>query len=404
MRWKTIAIFGPLIPFCAFVVSVTVAHESPVFLIGRDKVDGAKLALKRLYGPGYRVDEEVEIIQENLRERKKNLGGSSTWNYFAHLRSNPGVNKPFLIVLFLIILQQFSGMSVLRAYVVKIFDEVFSNPQNATLYRADNKPDCGHKTGLISSEAYLSAIVIGIVRLVASLLLSKLLRIYRRRSMYFISAFCSVVALLGFATCNLVIDHGNTTNSVALETTIKWAALITACFLVFSVQLGIQTLPFLLSGELFPSDIRAFCKGLTRSLACLFLVANLKLYPFLESQIGISGSFYLFGATLAMLGPVVYFILPETKDLGLEVIQEYFTPRRTVFYVDQTPPCTLEGCNECIPEINYLQQFVIRVLHPNILLLLLSRILKVLSCSLFLFSMSLRNRVRMPISQQIPRI
>ena len=31
---------------------------------------------------------------------------------------------------------------------------------------------------------------------------------------------------------------------------------------------------------------------------------------------------------------VVYFILPETKDLGLEVIQDYFKPQRTIFYVD----------------------------------------------------------------------
>ena len=41
----------------------------------------------------------------------------------------------------------------------------------------------------------------------------------------------------------------------------QWGALVTACCLVFSVQLGIQTLPHLLSGELFPSDVRAFCKG-----------------------------------------------------------------------------------------------------------------------------------------------
>ena len=31
---------------------------------------------------------------------------------------------------------------------------------------------------------------------------------------------------------------------------------------------------------------------------------------------------------------IVYWILPETKDLGLEMIQSYFIPSKTVFYVD----------------------------------------------------------------------
>ena len=40
----------------------------------------------------------------------------------------------------------------------------------------------------------------------------------------------------------------------------RWGSLVSACILVFSVQLGVQTLPFLLSGELFPTDVRATCK------------------------------------------------------------------------------------------------------------------------------------------------
>ena len=42
------------------------------------------------------------------------------------LTRSPEVHKPFTIVLFLCVIQNFSGMSVLRAYVVKIFDEIFN--------------------------------------------------------------------------------------------------------------------------------------------------------------------------------------------------------------------------------------------------------------------------------------
>ena len=112
------------------------------------------------------------------------------------LTKNPEVYKPFLIVLFLCVVQQFSGMSVLRAYVVKIFNEVFNHHSsyysspfhtaadlsqqlnrssisilmsplsgNSSLV-ADNSTDC--QNGHTSSKAYLSAIVMGFVRLVRS--------------------------------------------------------------------------------------------------------------------------------------------------------------------------------------------------------------------------------------------
>ena len=120
---------------------------------------------------------------------------------------------------------------------------------------------------------------------------------------------------------------------------LKWLSLLTACCLVFSVQLGIQTLPFLLSGELFPSDIRAFCKGITRSFACLLLIGSLKMFPWIEDMIGLHGSFYLFSAVIIVSTPVIYCIVPETKDLSLEMVENYFIPKRTKFYVDLVRYC-----------------------------------------------------------------
>jgi hypothetical protein len=65
----------------------------------------------------------------------------------------------------------------------------------------------GYGDGSTSTEAYISAIVIGFVRLVASLLLSKLLRRFRRRSMYFTSAALTIVSLASFATCTIFIQR-----------------------------------------------------------------------------------------------------------------------------------------------------------------------------------------------------
>ena len=83
-------------------------------------------ALYKLYGPNYRVTEEVEIIQNNLKKLRDSRGIRKI-TYLKNLNSHPEIYKPFLIIVTLGVIQQFSGMSILRAYVVKIFNGVFQN-------------------------------------------------------------------------------------------------------------------------------------------------------------------------------------------------------------------------------------------------------------------------------------
>ena len=58
-----------------------------------------------------------------------------------------------------------------------------------------------------ADNAYLSAIIIGVIRFLSSLILSQLLLRHRRRQMYFISASFTMVSLLSFATCGLLLEH-----------------------------------------------------------------------------------------------------------------------------------------------------------------------------------------------------
>jgi len=330
-RWRQIAMFAPIVPLSAFICALWMAPESPVFLLAKKRTVDAHEALHKLYGSNYRVTEEVEIIQENLSKLRENR--SRKISYIRNLRQHPEIYQPFFIIVTLSIIQQFSGMSILRTYVVKIFDQVFHTVPNGSNISTLNITDCskldGFGDGSISKEAYISAIIIGLVRLLASLLLSRLLRDYCRRSMYFASAALTITSLACFATCIVCINS---------STIFRWAALVTACLLVFSVQLGIQTLPSLLSGELFPSDVRAFGKGLTRSATCGFMLISLKVYPILSANLGVHGTFFLFSVVLLLSLPIVYCILPETKDMGLEMIPSYFTPNKTIFYVDLTEP------------------------------------------------------------------
>ena len=173
-------------------------------------------ALHKLYGPNYRVTEEVEIIQENLQRQRESRDRKI--NYIRDLKKHPEIYKPFLIIVTLSIIQQFSGMSILRAYVVKIFNEIFQENHEVTMQNFTQFDDFGRNLtncsemdgfgdGSISKKAYLSAIIIGLVRLIASLLLSKLLRYYCRRAMYFTSAGLTIASLASFASCIVFIER-----------------------------------------------------------------------------------------------------------------------------------------------------------------------------------------------------
>jgi hypothetical protein len=57
------------------------------------------------------VGEEIEIIQSNLTQFRTGTRKEGVWGRFAN---HPEVYKPFGIIVTLSVIQQFSGMSILR--------------------------------------------------------------------------------------------------------------------------------------------------------------------------------------------------------------------------------------------------------------------------------------------------
>jgi SP family facilitated glucose transporter-like MFS transporter 8 len=331
-RWWEIASLASLVPIIAFTTCMFVP-ESPVFLVKKGRQEEAELSVARTFGPEYDSRMEVRIISENLKQLRETKSRKS--DYVKSIKSHPEVYKPLFIIVFLSLVQQFSGVSVIRAYVVKIFDEVFSDFSHHSVDSFNASmivTECTAESQT-SSMAYVSAILIGVCRLVSSLTLARLLKNFHRRSMYFISIILTILCLITFSSFSYLISSPESL-SIENVSVLKWASLVSACLLVFSVQLGVQTLPLLLSGELFPADVRASCKGLTRAITCIFLVLSVKMYPQLESYLSLSGTFFTFSFVMILFFPTVYFILPETKDLSLEMIQQYFTPQVTVWYTD----------------------------------------------------------------------
>lgn len=314
MRWTTIAKCGIVTPILAMVVGLGIP-ESPVFLLSKGQQELAENSMKRLYGDKFDTSDRLESINISIQVQKGRLQRNR--HLLKKIGKHPEVYKPFLIMVLLVILQQLSGTSIMRSYVILIFEDIFGSttaPANDT-----NTLHLSEPCHVTSKAAYVSAMVLSAVRLTSTLSLSYIMLRLGRRPLYFLSLVATCISLSLFATITLVLDlKDHHTNLLPI------LALISACFQVFFAQLGLQTLPNILSGVLFSSDVRAVMKGVTRSLTCVLIVLCLMTFPLLCEAIGIYGTFYSFSGALLLFFPLVWHFLPETKDMELESIQHLF--------------------------------------------------------------------------------
>jgi facilitated trehalose transporter len=260
--WYQIAYFAPVFPLLAFLLLLN-SPESPVFLVSCGKIEEAEASIGKLKHKDYAIKREIENISFGLEEQKQSHNGeASKLDILRNIGKYPEIYKPFLIVMILSIVQQFSGATVIRGFVVKIFGKVFLKPGDNTLQTNKNGTyDCGtEEVPMISRLANLSAILIAVVRLFASLILAKLLVKIPRRSLYAASAVGTVLSLAFFATTLLISDHAVPWQLENSEDLLNWSSVMSACLLVFSVNMGVQPMPLLMSSELFPAEVRALCK------------------------------------------------------------------------------------------------------------------------------------------------
>ena len=119
--------------------------------------------------------------------------------------------------------------------------------------------------------------------------------------------------------------------------------MVSTCLLAFSVQIGVQCMPHLLSGELYPGDLRAKGKAMSRAITCILILLTLKFYLPLKNAITDYGVFYLYAGVILCSLPLVYFknlckkddheeasnwfYMPETKGISLDEVRYFYTQR-----------------------------------------------------------------------------
>jgi MFS transporter, SP family, galactose:H+ symporter len=282
--WQAMFAVG-LVPATILLVGMVFMPFSPRWLVYKHRNDKAKQVLQRLRGTPD-VGGEVREIADSLKVETRGLKA---------LRSNM-VKYPLIIGIGLAIFQQVTGVNTIIYYAPTIFQFA----------------------GLGSASASIAATTgVGAANFLVTLLALFIVDRVGRRPMLLVGIAGMVVSLLvlgaGFA-----ISSGQNSGVVGQITAISLIAYIS----FFAIGLG--PVFWLLISEIFPLQVR----GTAMSMATVAnWVANFIItltFLGLVNVLGQAGTFWLF----AVIGAIAFIftlrLVPETKGLSLEQIEQHF--------------------------------------------------------------------------------
>ncbi|XP_020286894.1 facilitated trehalose transporter Tret1-2 homolog isoform X2 [Pseudomyrmex gracilis] len=292
--WRMVALMCALFPVAGIALTLLLVPESPLWLRDQNRPEEALEIMKKYRGVPRNQPAPAEVLFElKPRPQKKNQ------NLLKQLTKRSSL-VPFVIMLTFFFFQQFSGIFVIIYNAVEIMK----------------------KSG-VQVDPYLGAVLIGVARFIASLLMAGVSRKFGRRLPSLISGV-GMTIFMGILALYLFIAHKGITmldNGVV--------PVISMIMYIFTSTLGYLAVPFAMVGEVYPSKVKDILSGLTVALGYVFSAIAVKTYPDMLRLMNMHGVF-LFYAIISLLGTIfIMLFLPETKGKTLGEIEDMFSRKKT---------------------------------------------------------------------------
>ncbi|XP_062842916.1 solute carrier family 2, facilitated glucose transporter member 10 [Trichomycterus rosablanca] len=250
-------------------------------------------------------------------------GSCSALNLFGR---EENMRSRMLIGLGLVLFQQFTGQPNVLLYASTVFQNV------------------GFKS---DAAAVWASLGLGLVKAVATLVATFCADKVGRRPL--LIGGCSVMAvglvLLGFLSGRTefgTAGHCDSRRSAALSTgnatvaaggsdelgASHWMILLCMMSVVAAFSVGFGPMTWVVLSEIFPAEVRGRAFAFS---SCCNWVANLIItFTFLNviDLMGLSGTFFVYGATAVAAAVFVHLLLPETKNKTLQEIDQELRQRR----------------------------------------------------------------------------
>lgn len=277
-NWRWMFLTG-VIPSVIFWVLMTLAPETPRFLVNAGRSEEAYQVIERISGPE-QASIGIAEMQATLREERRHWG--------ALLR--PSVRRALVVSSFLAILIQISGINTIIDYAPAIFESA----------------------GLRSSSAFASILLIGMIQLVFAALSLWMIDRFGRKPLYIIGSIGMTVSIAGLA---LAVFLGSFHGILVL-------ALILTCLAFFASCIG--PVFWTLVPEIFPNDVRGAAMTVPVLLQWLANAAVILLFPMVFHRAGKIFTFSFFALMALTQGIFTWLCVPETKNVPLEEIEMYW--------------------------------------------------------------------------------
>ncbi|MGB5487208.1 MAG: sugar porter family MFS transporter, partial [Lysobacterales bacterium] len=277
------------IPAIVYFFALFLVPESPRWLVMRGKAADALQILTRVSGRS-QAEEDLGAVQKSLDD-EAHLEKGSVKDLFL-----PAMRLVLTIGIVIAILQQITGINSVFFYAPMIFEQ----------------------SGIGKDAAFMQAVLVGIVNLVATVVAIALIDKLGRRPLLItgLVIIASSMLLLAYSFSSATYGPGG-------ELIDMNATMVLIGILSFVAGFGISLGPvmWVLFSELFPNRLRgiaiSFCGLINSSVS--FIVQLV--FPWELENFGPATTFLIYGS-FAIVGLIfVMRVLPETKGRSLEQLQ-----------------------------------------------------------------------------------
>ncbi|CAH2099309.1 unnamed protein product [Euphydryas editha] len=301
--WQQNALICSFISFTALLL-IIYNPESPSWLISKGRFKEGEEIFFWLRGRGPEQESEFEnMVAAQKMQRKSSVIDQDrplsvkVKRFFAYLGSTskkPEFYKPIIIMFLLYIMFQFAGINVISSYTMDIIHKVVGPDANAKFLM----------------------VMLDIERLVCNIAAVFLMKTLRRRTLLFSSGAVCVISYIGKA----FYVYAKENNMLPFES--QWVPIALIALYMGSLTLGISSIPFAISGEIFPLEYRGLGGGISvLALSFNFFLA-VKCFPVLTISIGLPITYLIYACVVVFCLTCIFFIMPETKGRTLQEIED----------------------------------------------------------------------------------
>ncbi|WVQ73793.1 hypothetical protein IAR50_003373 [Cryptococcus sp. DSM 104548] len=292
LAWR-LQLGSALIPALPLVALIYFCPESPRWLIKKNRYQDAFKSLLRLRNSPLQAARDLFYVHSQLKEERIALGQSNFVSRFIELFTIPRVRRATLASGIVMLGQQMCGINIIAFYSSSVFSQA----------------------GYGNLECLLASWGFGLINFLFAIPAVFTIDTFGRRNLL-LSTFPNMAwALLVTGLCFLIP-----------ETSGARVPLIAVFIYIFAMfySVGEGPVPFAYSAEVF--DLAHREVGMSWAVAtCLFWAAVLSLtWPRMVGAMTSTGAFCFYAGLNLIAFVLIFFFLPETKQLTLEELDYVF--------------------------------------------------------------------------------